>query len=55
MTKIRDLEPGTTFRYPELGITAVLTGLGQMGARVSFDGAPPVIVTDYSDVEVVNT
>lgn len=75
--KIRDLQPGTRFRYPELGKTAVLLHLGPSGARVAFDGATrqvsftpkagdveldevsfeapgrPVLVSDYSDVEVV--
>lgn len=36
--KIRDLEPGTRFRYPELGKTAVLVGQGAMGARIKYDG-----------------
>lgn len=37
--KIRDLEPGTRFRYPDCGKTAVLVALGNMGARVIYDGA----------------
>ena len=39
MTKIRDLAPGTRFRYPELNRTAVLVGLGPSGARVVFEGS----------------
>jgi len=77
--KIRDLEPGQRFRYPELGKTAVLVSQGAMGARIKYDGreraveftahandedraadvafvspGSVVIVSDYSDVEVIN-
>lgn len=38
MPKIRDLEPGTRFRYPDLGKTAVLVSLGVGGARILYDG-----------------
>lgn len=78
MPKIRDLAPGTRFRYPELGMTAVLLSLGAGGARIAYDGArrqveitvrsgdevvdevsfeapgKPVLVSDYSDVEVID-
>ncbi len=75
--KIRDLTPGSRFRYPELGKTATLLALGPCGARIQYDNAGrsvefqarsgdavvadvafeapgrPVLVSDYSDVEVV--
>jgi hypothetical protein len=36
MPKISELEIGTTFRYPELGKTATLVGLGTSGARIKY-------------------
>lgn len=76
MPKVRDLEPGTRFRYPESGKTAVLVSLSPSGARIMFEGVnrrveftahqvdgdkvvefespgKPVLVSDYSDVEVI--
>ena len=34
--KIRDLAPGTVFRYPSLGKTATLLSLGPGGARIKY-------------------
>jgi hypothetical protein len=50
--KLRDLTPGTTFRY-EFGRSAVLGRHGDMGASIRYrDGAKEsVIVSDDSDVE----
>lgn len=74
MPKVSELQPGTRFRYPESGKTAVLVHLGPSGARILFDGSArkvefgveltgddvkferpgkPVLVSDYSDVEVI--
>lgn len=38
-TKLRDLEPGTRFRYPESGRTATLVSLGPMAAVIKYEGA----------------
>jgi hypothetical protein len=37
MPKVRELELGTRFQYPESGKTATLISLGQVGARIKFD------------------
>ena len=37
--KLRDLAPGTRFRFPDCGKTGTLVGLGQMGARVKYHGS----------------
>jgi len=34
--KLRDLAPGTRFRYPSLGKTATLLSLGPGGARIKY-------------------
>lgn len=39
MPKIRDLDPGTRFRYPELGRTATLLRLGEGGATIRYDNS----------------
>ncbi len=72
--KLRDLEPGTHFRYPVCGKTATLLSVGPAGARIRYDDnvrqvefqpggrsevvafetpGRPVLVSDYSDVEVI--
>jgi hypothetical protein len=37
--KIRDLTPGTRFRYPDCGKRAVLVALSESGARIKYDGS----------------
>lgn len=39
MRKIRELEPGQRFRYPDCGKTAVLVAQGAMGARIKYQGS----------------
>lgn len=51
MKKIRDLEPGTRFRYPSLDRTATLVSLHVSGARVLFDNAARSVAFEADTVE----
>lgn len=55
MPKIRDLTPGTRFRYPSLDRVAVLEGLGASGARIRYEGSKRKVEFDVkSGDEVTN-
>jgi hypothetical protein len=53
MPKISELEIGTVFRYPDLGKTATLVGLGTGGARVKYqnDTRQVKIHTELAEAE----